>query len=60
MMYAFSVGFNYQLRPGGLALYGSFARGFKMPALDEFLDPAVTQQRADIFEPFHTYMLEGE
>jgi iron complex outermembrane receptor protein len=43
-----SVGLNYRLNDN-FSIYGSGARGYKMPALDEFLN-ASTQQQVDIFE----------
>jgi len=56
--FAGSIGANYQLKPDRLALYGSFTRGFWMPALDEFLF-AGSQQEIDTFEPRHTNTFEG-
>lgn len=56
--FAGSVGANYQLRPDHLAVYGSFTRGFWMPALDEFMfEPS--QASVDLFEPRTTNMFEG-
>jgi iron complex outermembrane receptor protein len=56
--FAGSVGANYQLKPDHLALYGSFTRGFWMPALDEFMfEPS--QASVDLFQPRHTNMFEG-
>jgi iron complex outermembrane receptor protein len=43
-----SIGLNYRLSDN-FSLYGSGARGYKMPALDEFLN-ASTQAQVDIFE----------
>ncbi len=43
-----SVGLNYRLNDN-LSVYGSGARGYKMPALDEFLE-VTSQQRVDVFE----------
>jgi len=43
-----SLGLNYRLSDN-FSLYGSGARGYKMPALDEFLN-ANTQAQVDIFE----------
>jgi iron complex outermembrane receptor protein len=43
-----SVGLNYRLNDN-FSLYGSGARGYKMPALDEFLN-AASQTQVDIFE----------
>lgn len=56
---AYSFGGNYQLRPGQWAVYGSFTRGFRLPALDEFLELTVPQEALESrFEPYHTYMFE--
>ena len=56
--FAGSIGANYQLQPDHLALYGSFTRGFWMPALDEFMfEPS--QASVDLFEPRHTNIVEG-
>ena len=46
--WAASVGLNYALKDN-LSIYGSAARGYKMPALDEFLQ-ATAQQQVDLFE----------
>lgn len=46
--WAASLGLNYALQDN-LSLYGSAARGYKMPALDEFLQ-AQAQQQVDLFE----------
>jgi outer membrane receptor protein involved in Fe transport len=46
--WAGSVGLNYTLMPG-VALYASTSRGYKMPALDEFLN-AQAEQQVDLFE----------
>ncbi len=43
-----SVGLNYRVNDN-LSVYGSGARGYKMPALDEFLE-VTSQQRVDVFE----------
>jgi iron complex outermembrane recepter protein len=43
-----SVGLNYRLNES-VGLYGSVSRGYKMPALDEFLN-ASSQAQVDIFE----------
>ena len=56
--FAYSVGANYQLRPGQLALYGSFTHGFWMPALDEFMFEQ-RQELVELFEPRKTNMFEG-
>src|SRR5262249_36843197 len=56
--FAGSVGANYQLKPDHLAIYGSFTRGFWMPALDEFMfEPS--QASVDLFQPRTTKMFEG-
>jgi outer membrane receptor protein involved in Fe transport len=54
--WALSAGINYQLS-NQLAVFGQAARGYKMPALDEYLFPAVAQ--AALFEPRHTLTFEG-
>ena len=46
--WAASVGLNYALKDN-LSVYASAARGYKMPALDEFLN-AQAQQQVDLFE----------
>jgi outer membrane receptor protein involved in Fe transport len=43
-----SLGLNYRLNDN-LSIYGSGARGYKMPALDEFLQ-AAAQAQVDLFE----------
>jgi outer membrane receptor protein involved in Fe transport len=43
-----SLGLNYRVNDN-LSVYGSGARGYKMPALDEFLE-VTSQQRVDVFE----------
>jgi len=43
-----SVGLNYRLNDN-FSIYGSGARGYKMPALDEFLQ-VESQARVDVFE----------
>jgi outer membrane receptor protein involved in Fe transport len=45
--WAASVGLNYALNPQ-TAVYAQAARGYKMPALDEFID-AAAQQQVDVF-----------
>ena len=40
---AFSVGLNYSFNPG-LALYGRFSEGFRMPDFDNWTDGNVTEQ----------------
>jgi iron complex outermembrane receptor protein len=55
---AFSTGINYQINRDKLAVYGSFTRGFKMPALDEFIfEP--NEEFINLFEPYHTNMFEA-
>jgi len=46
--WAASLGLNYALQDN-LSIYGSAARGYKMPALDEFLQ-AAAQQQVDLFK----------
>ena len=46
--WAASLGLNFALPPE-LALYASGSRGYKMPALDEFLGPQ-SQGQVDVFE----------
>jgi outer membrane receptor protein involved in Fe transport len=55
---AYSAGFNYQLKPDQLAIYGSFTHGFWMPALDEFMFEQ-RQELVELFEPRKTNMIEG-
>jgi outer membrane receptor protein involved in Fe transport len=55
--WAASLGLNYKLSDR-LALYGQGARGYKMPALDEFLT-AEAQDKVELFEPRHSYTVEG-
>jgi iron complex outermembrane recepter protein len=52
-----SVGLNYRLSDN-LSLYGSGARGYKMPALDEFLN-AASQAQVDIFKSREVRSVEG-
>ena len=52
-----SVGLNYTLRPN-ISLYAAGARGFKMPALDEFLNATAVQQ-VDLFESKEVQSIEG-
>ena len=54
--WAGSVGLNYKLADH-LAAYAQGARGYKMPALDEFLT-AQAQQAVALFEPRRTLMGE--
>ena len=44
-----SVGLNYKLNEN-MSIYGSGARGYKMPALDELLE-ATAQEQVDLFVP---------
>ncbi|HET7566067.1 MAG TPA: TonB-dependent receptor [Gemmatimonadaceae bacterium] len=55
--WASSIGLNYSLKPN-LALYASAARGYKMPALDEFLT-AQAQQAVDLFKSREVQSAEG-
>ena len=55
--WAGSIGLNYTLRPN-LSLYASGSRGYKMPALDEFLT-AQAQQKVDLFESREVWSGEG-
>jgi iron complex outermembrane recepter protein len=52
-----SVGLNFTLQPN-LSLYAAGARGYKMPALDEFLNPTA-QQQVDLFESKQVQSVEG-
>jgi len=52
-----SLGLNYALQPN-LSLYAAGARGYKMPALDEFLQ-ATAQQQVDLFESRQVQSVEG-
>jgi iron complex outermembrane receptor protein len=52
-----SLGLNYQLRDN-LAVYASGSRGYKMPALDEFLQ-AAAQEQVDLFESREVQSIEG-
>ena len=52
-----SVGLNFTLRPN-LSLYAAGARGFKMPALDEFLN-ATAEQQVNLFESKEVQSVEG-
>lgn len=54
--WALSAGLNYSLTDQ-LSVYGLGSRGFKMPALDEYLFPAV--EAAELFKPRHTTTFEG-
>src|SRR5262249_23483604 len=55
--WAGSVGLNYKLSDH-LAAYALGSRGYKMPALDEFL-VAAAQEAVALFEPRRTLMGEG-
>jgi outer membrane receptor protein involved in Fe transport len=52
-----SLGLNYTLR-SNLSLYAAGARGFKMPALDEFLN-ATAEQQVDLFDSKQVESVEG-
>jgi outer membrane receptor protein involved in Fe transport len=52
-----SLGLNFTLRPN-ISLYAAGARGFKMPALDEFLNATAVQQ-VDLFESKEVQSVEG-
>ena len=52
-----SVGLNYRLNEK-VGLYATGARGYKMPALDEFLN-ASSQAQVDVFESREVQSLEG-
>jgi len=52
-----SVGLNYRLNDF-VGLYGTVSRGYKMPALDEFLN-ASSQAQVDIFESRQVQAVEG-
>jgi outer membrane receptor protein involved in Fe transport len=52
-----SLGLNYTLRPN-ISLYAAGARGFKMPALDEFLN-ATAEQQVDLFQSKEVQSIEG-
>jgi outer membrane receptor protein involved in Fe transport len=55
--WAGSIGLNYQIKPT-LALYAAGSRGYKMPALDEFLTAQAAQQ-VDLFESRVVQSAEG-
>ena len=55
--YAGSIGGNYQLKQDHLAVYGSYTRGFWMPALDEFMFEQ--SGTVELFEPRNTNTYEG-
>jgi iron complex outermembrane receptor protein len=52
-----SLGLNFTLRPN-ISLYAAGARGFKMPALDEFLN-ATAEQQVDLFKSKEVQSVEG-
>jgi iron complex outermembrane recepter protein len=52
-----SLGLNFSLRPN-ISLYAAGARGYKMPALDEFLN-ATAEQQVDLFESKEVQSVEG-
>jgi outer membrane receptor protein involved in Fe transport len=52
-----SLGLNFTLRPD-ISLYAAGARGFKMPALDEFLN-ATAEQQVDLFKSKEVQSIEG-
>ena len=52
-----SLGLNFSLRRN-ISLYAAGARGFKMPALDEFLN-ATAEQQVDLFESKEVQSVEG-
>jgi iron complex outermembrane recepter protein len=52
-----SLGLNFSLRRN-LSLYAAGARGYKMPALDEFLN-ATAEQQVDLFESKEVQSVEG-
>lgn len=55
--WAASAGINFSLKKN-LSLYASGARGYKMPALDEFLNAQAAQQ-VDLFESRRVKSVEG-
>jgi outer membrane receptor protein involved in Fe transport len=55
--WAGSIGLNYTLKPN-LSLYAAGSRGYKMPALDEFLN-AAAQAQVDLFESRVVWSGEG-
>ena len=52
-----SVGLNFRINDN-VSVYGSGARGYKMPALDEFLN-ASAQQQVDLFDSREVLSAEG-
>jgi outer membrane receptor protein involved in Fe transport len=55
--WAASLGLNYKLTQN-LSLFATGARGYKMPALDEFLNPTAAQQVA-LFDAQQVQSVEG-
>lgn len=55
--WAASLGLNYALNPN-MSLYAQGSRGFKMPALDEFLF-SESQGRVDAFDPQQNWTAEA-
>lgn len=55
--WAGSLSLNYTLRPN-LSFYAAGSRGYKMPALDEFLT-AAAQEQVDLFESREVWSGEG-
>jgi iron complex outermembrane recepter protein len=55
--WAASLGLNYSLNDN-ISLFASAARGYKMPALDEFLQ-ASAQQQVDLFKSRSVKSIEG-
>jgi iron complex outermembrane receptor protein len=55
--WAASLGLNFKLLPN-MSLYATGARGYKMPALDEFLSPKAEEQVA-LFEAQQVQSVEG-
>jgi outer membrane receptor protein involved in Fe transport len=52
-----SLGLNYRINDN-FSVYGSGSRGYKMPALDEFLN-ATAQAQVDLFDSREVYAGEG-
>ncbi|MCI0446505.1 TonB-dependent receptor [bacterium] len=55
---AYSIGANYQIHPDTLALYGAFTRGFRLPALDDFLFEQ-RQELIELIEPTSSHVWEA-
>jgi outer membrane receptor protein involved in Fe transport len=55
--WAASLGLNYTLRPD-LSLFASASRGYKMPALDEFLN-ATAEEQINLFDSREVKAAEG-